>query len=235
MAGSGTGRSIRVVPGEIASGTVTVRLAIPTGAQPAWPPFRRLAEGIASRGRRLPAHAHEREDVLTYIVEGFASYQLEGGPVESLPHGAARLLTAVARASHRVDPAEGASIRWFNLVVGLPRSFAGPDRLQAAGPNVAPVEIDNVAVRKLVGPRGPMQSGSGLVCETLTFEQESTTFRRVGAGSRALLYASGGDGSVDEQPLSPGETALIEGVPGVSVRGRPGFRAIWASAPTEPT
>ncbi len=226
-------RSIRVVPGEISSGTVTVRLGLPTSTLPAWPPFRRLAEGIASRGRRLPPHAHEREDVLTFIVEGFASYQLEDGPVASLPQGAARLLTAVRRTTHRVDPAEGAAIRWFNLVVDLPPSYVGRDDLQSVGPETSSLEIDNVRVRKLVGPRGPMRSGAGLICEALTFPDASTTFRRVGAGSRALLYVSAGAGAVDEQPIAAGESAFLEGVPGVSVRGTPGFQAVWATAPVD--
>ncbi len=227
-------RSVRVVPGEIQTKSVTLRLLLPTEALPGWPPFVRLAEGIATRGRRLPKHAHEREEVLTFILEGFATYRLETGATESLASGSARLLTAVTRQTHEVNPAEGASTRWFNLVVGLPRSFAGPDRLQSLGADSPTVDVDTVQVRHLVGPRDPLQSAVGLQCESMTFVEESTTFRKVGPTARAILYAWAGEGAVDEHPVSAGESVLIEGVPGVSVRGGPGFRGIWASAPVAP-
>jgi redox-sensitive bicupin YhaK (pirin superfamily) len=222
------------VTGEIESAPVSTRLLIPTSAQPLWPPFRRVAESIASQGRQSPTHAHELEEVLTYVTEGFASYQLEGGAADSLPHGSARLLTAPVRVRHRVAPAQGAVIRWFNLVVGLTRGASGPTRLQSAGPGTPSTDVDNVRVSLLVGPRAPMTSSSGLECQEMVFAEPSTTFLRVGRTRRALLYTLAGEGAVDQRELSAGAGALVEGVPGVAVQGRPGFRAIFASAPTGP-
>jgi redox-sensitive bicupin YhaK (pirin superfamily) len=176
-------------------------------------------------------HAHEHEEVLTYVTEGFASYGLEGGPTDSIPQHSARLLTAPSRASHRVSPAEGAIIRWFNLVVDLPETVTGSPQLQSAGPGVPYVEMDTVRIRPLVGPRATMRSVAGLECEEMVFVQESTTFPRVGEDRRAILYALAGEGSVDQQTVSAGEAALIEGQTAVGVRGARGFRAIFASAP----
>ncbi len=226
-------RSVRIASGEIESRLVSTRLVIPSSAQPAWPPFRRLGESIASRGRQLPAHAHAAEEVLTYVIEGFASYQLDAGPSVPLSQGSARLLTALSRVNHRVVPAEGAAIRWFNLVVGLPQASVGGPQLQAAGPGVPPVEVDNVRVVRLVGPEAPMRSSAGLECADLLFVQESTTFATLGGGRRAIVYALAGHGSVDQRDLSSGEAALAEGLPAVAIRGAPGFRAILATAPRE--
>lgn len=225
----------RIVAGEIESGQVTTRLMIPTSTQPVWPPFHRVAEGIASRERHLPSHAHDREDVVTYLIEGFASYQLEGKPPERLSPGSARLLTAASRCLHEVSPLEGHSIRWFNLVVGLPPSFDGPNRLQAAGSGSPKAVVDEVEVCRLTGPTGPMRAASGLECEMLTFPEESTTFRRVGAGRRAIVYALAGHGLVDERPIEVGEMALVDGAPALSVGGTPGFQVVFAVAGVPPT
>lgn len=227
------GRSVRIVPSEIQSGAVTTRLLLPTERVPAWRPFRRISESVAGRARQLPTHAHEHEEVLTYVTEGFASYQVEGSPSESLVQGSARLLTTAGKASHRVSAAQGAAIRWFSLVVDLPRAFGGETRLQSVPAGAAPAEVDNACVRRLVGPDGPMVSGSGLDCYELAFPEGSTTFARVGRDRRAVLYALAGHGTVDDQGIDAGEAALAEGVPALSVQGRAGFRAILATAPAE--
>ncbi|HTW55473.1 MAG TPA: hypothetical protein VMG36_03375 [Thermoplasmata archaeon] len=228
-----TARSIRVVAGEIDTRSVTTRLVLPTGGQPVWPPFVRVAESAASQGRTLPAHAHEREEVLTFVTEGFAVYQLGHDAPVALSQGAARLLTTGVRTEHRVSPAHGGAIRWFNLVVGLPAADARAPRLQSAGADSPTIEVDTVRVRPLVGPRAPMTSGAGLECQELVFVNESTTIPRVGPRRRGVLYALAGRGTVDDQPLEAGEAALVEGVPGISVRGHVGFRAMFATGPVE--
>lgn len=225
--------ALRVVTGEIDSRTVSTLLVIPTVSQPAWPPFQRVAESIASRGRQMPAHAHEHEEVLTYVTEGFASYQLEGSAADPLPQGSARFLTAPSRATHRVSPAQGGAIRWFNLVVSLPRTFEGSTRLQSLRPDAPSLDVDNVQVLPLVGPRAPMRSMSGLECQRMAFADDSTTFPRVGENRRAILYALTGEGAVDQRSVGGGDAVLIEGVPGVAIHGSAGFRAIFATAPRD--
>jgi redox-sensitive bicupin YhaK (pirin superfamily) len=224
-------RSVRVVPGELDTAVVTTRLLVPTSTQPTWAPFLRVAESVANRARQLPTHAHEREEVLTYVIEGFASYQLENGTVESLQRGGGRLLTTPGRVSHRISPAEGGAIRWFNLVLALPVGSTGPSRLQLMSPHAPTVEEDTVLVRPIVGPRGPMSSAAGFECEELRFPNDGTTFRKVGLDRRAFFYAMSGRGSVDHKDIEAGEAAFVEGMPGVAVRGSNGFSAIFGAAP----
>ena len=231
MAAPAVTRSVRLVHGEIDSRVVSTRLLVPTASQPAWPPFRRIAESIASHGRQLPAHAHELEEVLTYVTEGFAAYQVEDGPVDSLPQGSARLLSAPSRVTHRVAPSRGAAVRWFNLVVGLPKGASGTPQLQSAGPERPSLDVDDVRVLPLVGARAPMVSATGLECQDMVFSQRSTTFLRVGELRRAVLYALAGQGTVDQEGVSAGSAVLAEGLPGVALQGSPGFRAIFATAP----
>jgi redox-sensitive bicupin YhaK (pirin superfamily) len=231
MASPAPTRSVRVFPGEIENGVVTTRRLVPSTGQPSWSPFQRVTESIANRGRQLPSHTHEREEVLTYVTEGFASYQLEGGTVEPLPRGSARLLTAPGQVSHRVGPAKGGAIRWFNLVVALPAGSADSPRLQSMGPESPSVEEDTVQVRPILGPGAPMTSVSGLACQELQFTGEGTTFRQVGANRRAVVYALSGRGAVDRKEMEGGEAALIEGMQGVAVEGHGGFCVIVATAP----
>lgn len=226
-------RRVRIIAGDIDSRTVTTRLVIPNAGESSWHPFTRVAESVASRARQLPVHVHDHEEVLTHVIDGFASYQLEGGPVELLRPGSARLLTSPLRSNHRVSPAQGGAIRWFNIVVGLPESLAGPSRLQSVGPGTALIELDNTQIRPLVGPRGPMTSVMGLECEEIIFSVESTTFRKVGPGRRAIVYVTSGRGTVDERNVETGEAALIEGLPGMAIQGAEGFRCIFATAPTQ--
>jgi redox-sensitive bicupin YhaK (pirin superfamily) len=224
-------RSVRVVAGEIDSRLVSTRLVLPTSTQPVWPPYRRVSEATASRGRQLPAHAHTGEEVLTYVTEGYAAYQLGDDPAELLPQGSARLLTAPTKASHRVSPAQGGAIRWFNLVVELPAT-AGPSvRVQSVPASSPMTEIDTVEVRPLIGGSAPMTSAAGVECQELIFTHDSATIPRIGTHRRAVVYALAGRGSVDQQTLVGGEAALIQGLAGVAIHGSLGFRAILATAP----
>jgi redox-sensitive bicupin YhaK (pirin superfamily) len=224
-------RSVRVITGEIDSTVVTTRLVLPTPAQPDWNPFQRVAESVGTRERQLPLHAHQHAEVLTYVTEGFASYQLEAGPIEPLQRGSGRLLTAPGQVSHRVSPAKGGAIRWFSLVVALPPNASGAPRLQSIGPQAPTMEEDTVHIRPVVGPRAPMASSAGLECHVLKFTDEGTTFRSVGTDRRAVLYAISGRGSVDHRDIEAGQAALIEGMPAVAVQGDSGFCAILATAP----
>jgi redox-sensitive bicupin YhaK (pirin superfamily) len=224
-------RSIRVLPGDIESTVVTTRLLVPTTVQPNWNPFLRVAESIANRARQLPAHGHESEEVLTYVTEGFASYQLGDGNIEPLPPGSGRLLTTPGRVSHRISPAKGGAIRWLNLVLALPASSTGAPRLQSMGPDAPTVVEDTVRVRPIVGPRAPMVSQAGFEFQELQFPEEGTTFRSVGSSRRAILYALSGRGMVDQRAIEAGEAAFIEGMPGVAVHGGEGFCAFFATAP----
>ncbi|MGP8073105.1 MAG: hypothetical protein ACLPZM_08285 [Thermoplasmata archaeon] len=224
-------RSLRIIPGEMETTVVTTRLLVPTPTQPVWSPFQRVAESLANRARQLPAHVHEREEVLTYVTEGFASYQLGDGTIEALQRGSGRLLTTPGRVSHRVSPGKGGVIRWFNLVLALPMNSTGAPRLQLMGPQAPTIEEDNVRVRQIVGPRAPMVSPSGLECSQLQFTDEATTFRKVGSDRRAVLYAMSGRGTVDQKDIVAGEAAFIEGMPGLAIQGSDGFCVILATAP----
>jgi redox-sensitive bicupin YhaK (pirin superfamily) len=231
MRSSSPPRSVHIIPGELDTTVVATRLLVPTLTRPTWSPFRRVAESIANRARQLPTHAHEREEVLTYITEGHASYQLENGTIDPLPAGSGRLLTSPGRVSHRISPAESGPIRWFNLVLALPPTSTGPPQLQSMDHRAPTVEEDTVIVRRIVGPRAPMGSSSGFECEELRFATEGTTFRKVGSDRRAVFYATSGRGSVDQKDIEVGEAALIEGMSGIAVQGSDGFGGILATAP----
>jgi quercetin 2,3-dioxygenase len=223
--------SIRVVAGEVETRAATTRLVIPTGAQPSWPPFLRAGETLADRVRQFPPHAHERQEVLTYVSEGFAVYQLENRPAEHLRGGSARLLTAGSHCSHRISPSRGGPIRWFSLVLAAPGAGSGGPKLQASELPPTPLYEENAVVRHLVGPAAPMVSGAGLECREITFVEPSTSFARVGHDRRALVYVLAGTGTVGGQPIEGGEAALVEGTAGVAVSGTEGLRVIFATAP----
>ncbi len=224
-------RRVRVIAGEIDTRQLTTRLLVPSAQAPNWSPFVRVAESIASRGRQLPAHSHDHEEVFTLVTDGFAAYQLADGPVELLPPGAARLLVSPSKTPHRVSPAQGGAIRWFNIVLSMPDGGDGKLDLQSAGPGGPGFELDLVHVRPLVGPSAPMHSRSGLECQVLTFTEDSATIPKVGRDRRGLFYVLSGAGTIDDQPVEAGEAALIEAAPGVTIRGDLGFRAVLATAP----
>jgi redox-sensitive bicupin YhaK (pirin superfamily) len=224
--------SVRVIPGEVGTQGASTRLVIPTSAQPTWPPFERAGETVLLRAHSFGAHTHAQQEVLTYVSEGLATYQLESGAPDRLRPGSARLLTVSGPAAHRIAPARGGPIRWFSLVVGIPGGATdGGTRLQASEAPASPLVESNAIVRPLVGPTGPMRSAAGLECRELSFVAPGTTFLRVGHDRRGLIYAFAGRGSVDDSNVEGGEAALVEGAAGISLRGAEGFRAIAATAP----
>lgn len=223
--------TLRVVPGELETKRAASRLVLPTSVQPAWPPFRRVGETVANRVRTVPPHSHERGEVLTYVIEGFASYRFASEPAKLLEPGSARLLTCPTQATHSISPARGGPVRWFSLVVDLPDAASGDNRLQPIPSSTAPVYEDETIVRPLVGPESRVTSLSGLECREISFEQPSTTFLRVGHGRRAIVYALTGRGSVDARGLEAGEAALVEGAAGIAIQGSARFRVIAATVP----
>lgn len=225
---------IRVVSGELETSRAMTRLVIPSSVQHAWPPFRRVGETVVTRNRQFPLHFHERQEVLTYVTEGFASYQLDPGAPEELNPGSARLLESPGRASHRIGPARTGAIRWFSLVLDLPEVTAGGIRLEGSERPPIPMRESGPHVWSLVGPGGPMHSIASLECREITFDELQTIFQRVGHDRRGFVYALTGRGSVDGIAIETGEAALIEDAAGIAVQGTAGFRAILATAPRPP-
>ncbi len=227
--------TIRVVPGEVEAGSATTRVVLPTATLPRWLPFVRVAESIAGRRRPFPAHSHERQEVLSWLLEGFATYQVGTDTPEALGAGEARLLTAGGKVAHRIAPAKGSPIRWFTLVLDLP----------STGPAEAPVlqrvvvvptlpEAREVVVQPLVGAGSGIRSAAGLDCLSLSSPGGGAVFSRVGHGRRGILYLLAGRGTVDGRAVEAGEAALIEGAAGIGIHCGPGFRGVMATATAPP-
>ncbi len=222
--------SIRVIAGEVQSRTATNRLVIPSVGLNAWLPFVRVGETIASRARQFPPHTHEHEEVLTYLSEGSATYRLGERPGETASAGTAFLLSSASNVTHSISPIKGGSVRWFVLVIALRAELSEP-RLQSSHLSEASTFEEKTQVRRLVGPRAPMTSHTGLECRELVFVQRSTSFLRVGHDRHAVVYAMSGAGTVDGRGLQAGEGALISDVSGIAIAGTPGLRVIAATAP----
>lgn len=222
---------LRWVPGEVVVKSTTARLVVPSAGISSWPPMSRAVETLATQTRQLPAHSHEREEVLTYVVEGFASYQYESQPAVAMPAGSVRLLSATTKVSHRVSPARGGSIRWFSLVSGLPASADGAPSSQASQPRESELQPDGTVSRTLVGPGSGINSKGNLQAREVRFVTAGTIFQAVGHARRGLVYAFSGRGEIDSQPIEGGEAVLIEGASGIALHGQPGLRLLVASAP----
>ena len=223
--------SIRVVQGEIDSKDVTTRVILPTPEQPRWPPFERVAETIATPRRPFPPHRHEKEEVLTYVIEGSAFYGIAPGAPEPLEPGSIKLLTAPTAISHSINPSKGQTVRWYSLVASLLPGAASSTRLQSGTAASSEMQPDGTVLQQLVGARAPITSAVGLECEAIRFAQPGTAFRRVGHDRVAVIYALSGPGTVDNDALDSGEAALVYEAAGVALKGEPGFHVVFSTAP----
>jgi redox-sensitive bicupin YhaK (pirin superfamily) len=221
---------IRVVSGEVEAKAVTSRTVLPSAGQGPWPPFERVGEIVATAGRKLPAHAHEHQEVVTYVIEGFATHVLGAAAPEPLRPRSVVVLAAPGKITHALSPAEGSTIRWASVVVALPPASAGAPTEQRAQLGDPAPQPDGTVVRRLVGAGG-LRSQVALECDEIEFVASGTSFRRIGHDRRAVLYAFRGRGRVDAFPVEEGEAALIERVSGIGLHGEPGFRALLASVP----
>jgi redox-sensitive bicupin YhaK (pirin superfamily) len=222
---------IRVVRGEINARDATARVVVPTGAEPKWPPFERVTETIATPRRPFPPHGHVGAEVLTYLIEGSATYSLGENPPEVLVAGSAVLLTAPSAVSHAIRPAKGQAVRWFSVVAAHPATERGSPRLQSARA-IPPLEqADGTTVRRLVGPGSTLESSIGMECEAIEFRSPGTSFRRVGRDRVAVCYALAGKGTIDNVDLEGGEAALIDDSAGVALHGDAEFRVTLTGLP----
>jgi redox-sensitive bicupin YhaK (pirin superfamily) len=226
--------SVQVTRGEINAKDVTTRTVIPTAARPRWPPFERVAETIATPRRPFPPHRHEEVEVLTYVIEGSASYVYGPGPPDSLAPGSTRLLTAPRPVSHAINPGTGQTVRWFATVVSIPAGMPAEPRLQSGRADPTGMQPDGTVVRHLVGPGTSLTSSVGFEGEAIEFRSTGTTFRKVGHDRVAVCYALSGSGTVDNELLDGGEAALIEQSAGIALQGQPGFRVVLVRAPRSP-
>jgi redox-sensitive bicupin YhaK (pirin superfamily) len=223
--------SIRVIRGEIGAKDVTTRTVIPTAALARWPPFERVAETIATPRRPFPPHRHHGVEVLTYVIEGSASYVYGPGPPDPLVPGSTRLLTASTPVSHAINPGKGQTVRWFAVVATLLAGVTLPTRLQVGRADPTGLQPDGTILRRLVGPGATLSSSVGLIGEAVEFRSEGTTFRKVGHDRVAVCYALSGRGRVDNEILDGGEAALIDQSAGFALEGQAGFRAVLIDAP----
>lgn len=224
----------RIVQGEVGTRDVTTRTVIPTTAEPRWPPFERVAETIATPRRPFRPHRHERVEVLTYVIEGSASYGYGPSPPDLLVGGSTRLLTAPTSVSHAISPGTGQTIRWFAVVVSLPAGTVTEPRLQSGQAKPTRVQPDGTIVRRLVGPGTDLSSAVGLEGEAIDFRSEGVTFRKIGHDHAAVCYALSGRGRVDDDVLEGGEAALVEDSAGIALQGPPGFQVVLVRAPRTP-
>jgi quercetin 2,3-dioxygenase len=222
--------SVRVIPGEIDAKDATTRAAIPSASQPRWPPFKRVAETIATPRRRFPPHKHEGVEVVTFVIEGSGTYEFGATPPYPLQTGSCFLLTAPTAVAHAINPGKGQTIRWFSVVAGLREGKVTEPRLQSSQGLPEP-QPDGTTVRHLVGPGSQLQSAIDLDAQAVRFDSEGTTFRKVGHGSLAVCYALAGRGRVDNDPLEGGEAALVEDSAGIAIQGQPGFQVILLRTP----
>jgi len=229
------GLSIRVVVGEINARDVTTRVVVPSGAQTAWPPFARVAETIATPRRPFPRHRHEGSEVLTYVIEGSASYAIEPGPPRPLTAGTIMLLTAPAAVSHAINPEKGSTVRWFSIVAALPSGASPTPRLQSARAEATELQAEGTVVRPLVGPGSALTSAMGLEAAEIDCRAPGASFRRIGHDRVAVCYALGGRGRLDNERLEGGQAALVENVAGIALQGQSDFRVVLVTAPRVPS
>ncbi len=223
--------TLRLVPGEVQARNATTRMVMPTSTQPAWAPFERVGEVLVTTAREFPSHAHQRQEVLTYMVEGFAIYEREEESPQRLLPGAIRLLTSHGKSTHRIKPERGGPIRWFSVVVGLPKGAEDEVRLQIGRSTPEGVPGEGAIVRPLVGPRAKISSARGLESTDVEFMESGTTFQKVGHDRRGVVYALSGRGMIDSQALDVGEGVLVENAAGIAIQGLPGFRVVLSTMP----
>lgn len=233
MASPDAAPALRWVPGEVQTGTTTARLLVPSAAFPSWAPFSRVVETLATGGHTAPSHGHEHEEVLTWVVEGFASYQYGSEAAASTPANSVLLLYAPSKVSHRVSPSQGGTVRWLSLVLALPPSEVGASRLRTERTVESDVQPDGTAIRPLVGSGSKLPTRSGLSAREIRFADSGTTFQAVGRDRRAVVYVLAGRGTVDTVPVEVGEGVLIENASGIALHGRQGLRLLFASAPRD--
>lgn len=227
--------SIRVVAGEIEAKDATTRVALPTRTQSDWPPFERVAETIATARRPFPMHQHSGVEVLTYVIEGSASYEFGSDTPRPLAAASTMLLTAPSPVSHTVKPGAGHTVRWFSLVATLPPGPSSSARLQSGRAEPRGGSAEGTVVRKLIGPEATITSAIGLVGVAIQFESDATSFQKVGHDRVAVCYALAGRGRVDSEVLEGGEAAFVDDAAGVAIQGGPGFHVVLAHAPRGPT
>ncbi len=227
----------RVVRGEIDADERTNRLLFPTRDQPAWLPFERFAESMTTGRTKLERHAHQAQEVVLYLLEGEIEHVDQGGHRERLTPGCTVVLSAHDEAHHQLVPVTGKRARWLSTVIRLPwHTEPPPNALQVKGPS-DPIEAsDGTVQRPVVGPLARADSSSGLEALDVEFARKGTGFFRIGKENRAVAYALGGSGSINEVPVDPGLGVLLEHAASVAISGAPGYRVLLAilPAPSEP-
>ncbi len=223
--------TIRVVKGEIDARDATTRVVLPIASVARWPPFERVTETIATPRRPFPRHKHEGVEVLTYVIDGSASYAFEPAAPRELSAGSTILLTAPTATSHAINPRQGHTVRWFSVVAALPPKTSAAPGLQVHRVMETEVEAEGAIVRRLVGPGTPLTSTAGLEGVALEYRNPGATFLKVGHDRVAVCYALSGHGKIDNENLDAGEAAFVEQAAGVAVQGQVGFQVALASAP----
>lgn len=223
---------LRVVASQMDLEDVSGRVLFPSPAQGPWLPLLRFAETTTMRrGDDSDAHTHEREEVLSYIVEGPVEYEDDAGRRTVLGSGAVALLTAPGSTRHNLMARPSPRSRWISVIVrcppGGPRSSS---MVQIANGPVPARTSAGTVERLLVGRGGAVASNAGLECTEIEFLSAGSCRCRVGSDRRAVAYGVDGTVRIDGASLEAGSGALFEDTAGVGIEGESGARVILASA-----
>jgi redox-sensitive bicupin YhaK (pirin superfamily) len=217
---------------EVDSGDVSTRVLLPRPDQPAWLPFKRVAETIPRSTLSGATHPHAAEEVLVYVLEGATRHADADGHQVDLHKGSVLLLTALSRTSHEILYEPGHAQHWVSLVVDASSSPPGEStHLQQEPVGASGAGSDGLIRRPLVGPSSPVRSSVGLEAWDLEFQDGGTAFPKVGRNRRGVLYALTGEGRVENRPVAGGKGVLVAQSSGFTLTGDAGFRVILATAP----
>jgi redox-sensitive bicupin YhaK (pirin superfamily) len=226
----GSSRRLKVSAEPIELANVAGRTLFPSPIQGAWLPFERFAESRTSERNDSTLHSHGSQEVLTYVLDGTADSEEEGGTHTTLPTGWVDLLLAEKERQHELASADGAPARWLSVVLRLPPRALGdaPFLHQAeACRSETPAPGVSLTVVRSSGPQNP----TGLELIDLRFGAIVTWEHRIPVGHRGLAYVLDGDGAIDGDVVSAGVGILVENVTGFTLRSSRGFRVVLASAP----
>jgi redox-sensitive bicupin YhaK (pirin superfamily) len=197
-----------------------------------WLPLERFAESVASGEPVSDPHAHEKEEVVNYVLDGSATYLDGTGTKHEMRPGMVAVLSSLEPSRHDLIPGKGVA-RWLSLVVRLsqPRS-AEWTPLQIAPAVLRRPTSSRLRWLSVLGGDAPASSSVGVELAHLTFLATDRMVLEVPSGVRVVAYVLEGTPQIGGWPVVRGSGLLAQGSESFQIDGKDRDQVAFVLAPS---
>ncbi len=206
--------------------SVTVKRLMPVTGLRNFDPFV-LWDHFDISGGGFPDHPHRGFEAITYLFDGGMNHADNLGNTGTVFGGGAQRFTAGSGMVHSEFP-DGRA-HGIQLWINLPRALKSlsPAYQQVQSDMIPESNANGVTIRTIVGENGAIILNSAVEYLDIHMQAGTMLQREPASGFRGFVYAVEGEATINNEQLSKGQAAFVDGVAAINIKSDSAARLMW--------